>query len=182
MRNILNNLDLRLETERLILEPINEIHAAEMTSLLAHPDLHTYVPSDPPTLEKLKSRYKYWESRISPEEDELWLNWVGRLKTNGKLVGHFQAGVKTSLDASIAYTIGKDFQRQGLAYEGLAKILELLFETIKSKSVKAWIDTRNLASINLVKKLGMTEVEFIAKADHFKGSDSDEFVFGMMRS
>ena len=181
MKRILNNLELRIETERLILEPINESHAAEMTALLAHPDLHTYVPSDPPELEKLKSRYKYWESRISPEGDELWLNWVGCLKSNGKLVGHFQAGVKTSLEASIAYTIGKDFQRQGLAYEGLANILELLFKKINAKSVKAWIDTRNLASINLVKKLGMTQVEFIAKADHFKGSDSDEFVFGMMR-
>ena len=44
------------------------------------------------------------------------------------------------------------------------------------------MDARNLASINLVKNLGMTQVEFIAKADHFKVSDSDEFVFGIMRS
>ena len=153
-----------------------------MTVLLAHPDLHTYVPSDPPTLEMLKSEYKYWESRISPKEDELWLNWVGRLKSNGKLVGHFQAGVNASLEASIAYTIGKDFQRQGFAFEGFEKILDFLFEEISVKYVKAWIDTRNLASINLVKKLGMTQVELIVKADHFKGLDSDEFVFGMVRS
>jgi len=30
-----------------------------------------------------------------------------------------------------------------------------------------------------VKKLGMSEVGFVAKADHFKGSDSDEFIFGL---
>ncbi|MBP9708765.1 MAG: GNAT family N-acetyltransferase [Oligoflexales bacterium] len=59
--------------------------------------------------------------------------------------------------------------------------MELLFDKVAAKSVKAWIDTRNLASINLVKKLGMTQVEFIAKADHFKGTDSDEFVFRIVR-
>jgi ribosomal-protein-alanine N-acetyltransferase len=147
-------LKLHLETDRLILEPIGEIHASEMAALLADPDLHTFVPSDPPTLEQLKTQYKYWESRISPKEDELWLNWVGRLKSNSKIVGHFQAGVKASLEANIAYTIGKEFQRQGFAYEGLTKIIELLFEEITAGSVKAWIDTRNLASINLVKKNG----------------------------
>ncbi|MBP9708764.1 MAG: GNAT family N-acetyltransferase [Oligoflexales bacterium] len=114
----MNKLELRLETERLLLEPICENHAEDMAALLADPDLHTFVPSNPPTLEKLNSQYKYWESRISPQEDELWLNWVGRLKANGKIVGHFQAGVKTSLEANIAYTIGKDFQRQGFATRG----------------------------------------------------------------
>ena len=48
-----------MQTNRLILEPIREAHAIDMTVLLAHPDLHTYVPSDPPTLEMLKSEYKY---------------------------------------------------------------------------------------------------------------------------
>ncbi len=182
IRHILNDLELRIETDRLILEPICERHALDMTTLLSDPDLHTFIPSDPPTLEKLKSQYKYWESRISPKEDELWLNWVGRLKSNGRIVGHFQAGVKTSLEATIAYMIGKDFQRQGFAFEGLTKVIDLLFEGTRAKSVKAWIDTRNQASINLVKKLGMNQVEFIAKADHFKGSDSDEFVFELVRS
>ena len=175
----MNNLEISLETERLILEPICENHAEDMAALLADPDLHTFVPSSPPTLEKLKSQYKYWESRISPQEDELWLNWVGRLKANGKIIGHFQAGVKASLEANNAYSIGKEFQRQGFAYEGLTNFLKLLFEKIAAKSVKAWVDTRNLASINLVKKLGLIQIEIIAKADHFKGSDSDEFVFSI---
>ncbi|MCX6125103.1 MAG: GNAT family N-acetyltransferase, partial [Proteobacteria bacterium] len=126
------------------MEPVGEVHASDMAALLADPDLHTFIPSEPPTLEKLKSQYKYWESRISPQEDELWLNWIGRIKSNGKTVGHFQAGVKASLEASVAYTIGKEFQRQGFASEGLTKILDLLFEEITVRSVNAWIDTRNL--------------------------------------
>lgn len=156
-----------------------EKHAAEMVTLLAHPDLHTFVPTDPPQLDKLKSQYKYWEARISPQGDELWLNWIGRLKSNGQIVGHFQAGAKSSGESSIAYTIGKDYQRRGLAYEGLTTVIAFLFEHVQATSVKAWIDTRNEVSIALVRKLGMVQQDFIAKADHFKGKDSDEYVFGI---
>lgn len=181
MRQILNGLDLHLQTDRLILEPINENHARDMVGLLSDRALHTFVPSDPPTEEKLKAQYKYWELRISPQEDELWLNWIGRLKTTGEVVGHFQAGVKESLDCNIAYTIGTKFQRQGLAHEGLAEILTFLFNKVDAQTLKAWIDTRNFASIELVKKLGLTQTEFIAKADHFKGADSDESLFSLDR-
>ena len=177
LRHLLSRFTLTLETNRLILEPVNEAHAPEMVKLLADPDLHVFVPSNPPTLDKLRSQYKYWESRISPQEDELWLNWIARLKLDGKVVGHFQVGVAKSLTANIAYTVSKDFQRRGFASEGLAAIFDLLFDKLQAKSIKAWIDTRNEASIALVKKMGMTQVEFIAKADHFKGMDSDEYVF-----
>ena len=115
LRHLLSSSTLTLETNRLILEPVNEGHAPEMVKLLADPDLHVFVPSNPPTLDKLRSRYKYWESRISPQENELWLNWIARLKLDGKAVGPFQVGVAKSLIANIAYTVGKDFQRRGFA-------------------------------------------------------------------
>lgn len=177
IKNILPNLDINLETDRLVLEPILESHAQEMRLLLADPKLHTYVPTDPPTIDKLRSQYQFWEARISPSEDELWLNWIGRLKSSGQVIGHFQAGAKSNGEASIAYTIGKRYQRQGFAYEGLTTVIEFLFTQIHVAALKAWIDTRNDASIALVKKLGMTQIDFIPKADHFKGSDSDEYVF-----
>ena len=181
LQQLLDGLKLEIETKRLILEPIVESHAIELVELLAHPDLHTFVPSDPPVLEKLKDQYRYWERRISPKGDELWLNWAAKSKESGRIIGHFQAGMTVFREASIAYTVGKSFQRRGFAYESLSAILSFLFEKLGAKSVKAWIDTRNEASVCLVKKLGMVQVELIKNADHFKGADSDEFVFEISR-
>lgn len=43
---------LRIETDRLVLEPILPAHAKEMVVLLRAPDLYNFVPQDPPELGK----------------------------------------------------------------------------------------------------------------------------------
>ena len=169
--------DLLIITERLILEPVLPVHAEEMTKVLSSQALYNFVPQDPPVLEKLQRTYEIWSRRISPEKDELWLNWVARCKETNQLIGHFQAGYKGPEEASIAYTVGVPFQRKGFATEALQIILNFLQESLAARTVKAWIDTRNTPSIDLVKKLNMEQIEFIEKADHFKGCDSDEYIF-----
>jgi len=169
--------NMLLSTTRLVLEPVKSTHADEMAMVLSSEDLYKYVPQDPPDVEKLRKPYEFWESRISPEKDELWLNWVARLNDTRQLVGHFQAGYKGPEEISIAYTVGFNHQRRGYAAEALQAVLLFLKESLNAKSVKAWIDTRNNASIELVEKLVLEKVEIIKNADSFKGNSSDEFVY-----
>ena len=167
-----------LETERLCLEPIREHHASEMVTVLKAESLYDFIPSNPPTIEELISRYKMWEKNLAPDGSEIWLNWAARLKESGKLVGHFQSGIKVdSTESYIAYTVGAAFQRRGYSYEALKCLCTYLREQQNVKTIKAWIDTRNMASISLVSKLGMRQVAFVKDADRFKGNASDEYVF-----
>jgi len=168
---------LSLETKRLLLEPVLPSHAEEMSALLSSQELYKFVPQGPPNVEKLRQTYQIWSRRISPEEDELWLNWVARWNGTKRLIGHFQVGYKGPEEVSIAYTVGIEYQRKGFAKEALQAIFAFLKGSMNAQTVKVWIDTRNIASINLVRKLNMKQIEFIKNADHFKGSDSDEYVF-----
>lgn len=170
---------LIIRTDRLVLEPIKVTHANEMVTVLSDLQLYDFIPQDPPDLGKLEKTYEVWARRISPDKTELWLNWAARWKDSDKLIGHFQVGYKPD-EASIAYTVGLNFQRRGFALEALQEIIRFLKESLRCKTIKAWIDTRNKPSIELVKKLGMSQVNFIPKADHFKGADSDEFVFELV--
>lgn len=163
----------------MILEPIFVSHATELYQLFSDPELHTFVPTEVPTLEAQTERCLKWSRRISPKGDELWLNWAARLKTDGRIIGHFQAGVSVNLNASIGYVIGRPWQKQGYANEGLKSVLLLLKETFHIWTAKAWIDTRNQASIGLIESLGFDRREFIKNADHFKGSNSDEWLYGL---
>jgi ribosomal-protein-alanine N-acetyltransferase len=119
----------------------------------------------------------FWGKRISPDGNEIWLNWAARLTETGALIGHFQAGIKEGTESNLGYTVGKHHQKKGYASEALQTILLFLKMEMGLESIKAWIDTRNTASIKLVEKIGMTKIGTIKKADHFKGSDSDEFVY-----
>jgi RimJ/RimL family protein N-acetyltransferase len=166
-----------LKTARLILEPITRQHTQELVTLFSDPELHRYVPFEAPTLEQQLERCQRWEKRISPDETEVWLNWASRLTQSGKVIGHFQAGIKADQIASIGYVVSAEYQNQGIGTEALQSVFDFLRDQMRVIEIKAWSDTRNLASHRLAQKMGMTQVELIKDADSFKGSTSDEFVF-----
>ena len=171
---------LLLDSRRLNLEPITEIHAQELCELFHDPDLHHFVPFEPISLEKQKERCARWAKRRSPDGTEIWLNWAGRDKASGQVIAHFQAGVRENGVASIGYLVARAFQGKGYATEGLQTVFRFLHEAMGVSEIKAWSDSRNEASHRLAKKLGMKQVEFIKNADFFKGSTSDEFVFSLV--
>jgi RimJ/RimL family protein N-acetyltransferase len=173
----INDSLLQFETPRLVMEPITASHAPEMALLLADPQLFEFLPSDPPSVNELAKLYGYWEARRSPDGSELWLNWAGRRTDTNDVVGHFQAGVESDGSASIAYTVGLRHQRRGFATEAMSAVCDLLDQFLRVHTIRAWIDTRNAASINLVQRIGLRKNQYIENADNFKGSPSHEYVF-----
>lgn len=171
-----------LNTPRLCLEPITQNHAVELCELFSDSALHVYIPLEAPTLEQQIERCRRWENRRSPDRKELWLNWAGRENSSEKVIAHLQAGLNQDGVASIGYVVAREFQGKGLAMEALEAIFAYLRDTLCTREIKAWSDTRNVASHRLAKRMGMTQVGFIKDADHFKGSSSDEFVFSRVFS
>ena len=166
------------DSEHLSMELIHRGHAVQAIDVLSDKLLYTYIPRNPPILEDLERQYRFWERRDSPDETEYWLNWVIFLRTTRECVGTVQIGIdKQKREGSIAYMIGRNFQGRGYGTESVRAMLEHCQSHYGVQCFKAWIDTRNGASIRLVQKLGMKQVEFIEKADHFDGEDSDEYVF-----
>lgn len=171
-----------LETERLRLEPLSESHAAALFPLLSDPRMYAFIPQDPPEdLEALASRYRFLESRRSPEGDEEWLNWAVRSKAaDGTCLGTVQATIRSDRRAQIAYEIGVPYWRRGYATEACARLIRELFD---EGVVEIWaeLDTRNVASIRLLERLGFIRGGLRRNADHFKGSDSDEWTYALSR-
>ncbi len=166
-----------LNTTRLTLDPITENHAEELWELFRDPELHHFVPFEPQPLEKQRERCAKWAKRRSPDRNEIWLNWIAKDKNASHVVGHFQVGIKQDGVASIGYIVGSVHQNKGYSTEALEAIFRYLRDSLGVQEVKAWSDTRNIASHRLARKLGMLQVEFIKDADFFKGATSDEYVF-----
>jgi [ribosomal protein S5]-alanine N-acetyltransferase len=62
---------------------------------------------------------------------------------------------------SIGYTIDADFHRQGYGYEILVELLKYLKANFKQKSILAKVFIPNIASINLLVKLGFKKIGII---------------------
>ena len=175
--------EARLETPRLILEPILPAHAPMLNESLQDEVLYRFVPQDPPpSLEALTDRYDFLSARRSPDGREAWLNWAVREKHSGDYVGTLEATVEEDPLAFIAYMVFVPYQRRGFAAEACRRLLEHLLDDYRVGVVVAEIDTRNSASIALVESLGFEQVGFQRDADHFKGSTSDEYRYEIKES
>lgn len=175
------NGELPFETERLVLEPLRETHAAELFGVYSDPAMYSFIPQEPPpSLEALASRYRLLETRRSPDEAEQWLNWVVRLKSTRSCIGSVQITLSQDGRAQLAYDIGVPYWRQGYGTEACARVIEALF-AIGVTEFSAELDTRNTASIRLLERLGFERSALKRDADFFKGASSDEWTFSLKR-
>ncbi|MEO7018804.1 MAG: GNAT family N-acetyltransferase [Ktedonobacteraceae bacterium] len=165
-----------LETPRLLLEPLQLSHALVLYEHLQTDAIYEYIPENcPVSLDALTARYQRLCSRISPDEQEAWLNWAVRLRKEDRYVGTLQATVCPDATAYLAYIFFPAFWRQGYAKEGCGRILNLLFDDYHIQKVVAEIDMRNMASIKLIESLGFQRVATTLHADFFKGTTSHEY-------
>lgn len=116
-----------IETERLVLAPLEVGDAGEMVGVLSDPSLYAFTGGKQPSLDELTAQYRV-QVAGSGRDSEVWLNWIVRLGEGGTAVGFVQATV-TNDGADMAWVIGADWQRQGFAVEAAAAMKKWLDES-----------------------------------------------------
>jgi ribosomal-protein-alanine N-acetyltransferase len=173
-----------LETERIKLEPLKRHHANYLYPLFQDSRIYCYIPQNPPiSLAWLQQRYQKLESRLSPNNEEAWLNWAVRLKQviPPQYVGRVEASILQNRAAKIAYEFVPQFWGNGYATEACQYVLQLLFADYSVNEALAIVDTRNEASIRLLERLGFEQIGFQADADFFKDSPSHEYTYHCLK-
>ncbi len=120
-------------TERLEMLPLEAGHAEPMAAVLGDPALHRYIGGAPETPAGLRARYERLVAG-APEPGVTWLNWVIRLRAEGRLAGTVQATVRdggaggglgsgpgvapgAASYAEVAWVVGTLWQGRGIAKE-----------------------------------------------------------------
>ncbi|MGZ5129301.1 MAG: GNAT family N-acetyltransferase [Actinomycetota bacterium] len=146
---------MRIATMRLDLIPITPDDADDLFPVLADTELGRFTGEDPPDdVEALRGRFAFWSSRRSPDDDELWLNWVVRRREDGRAVGHLQATVGQG-DAAIAWVIGTVYQRRGFATEAGRALTGWLHDALGVPVVNGCIHPDNVASQTAAARIGL---------------------------
>ena len=115
-----------LQAGDLRLEPEHPRHAEEMFVVLSDPAIYEYENEPPPSVYALRGGYERRQSRLSPDGEEVWLNWVVRLGT-GEAIGYVQATLRPDGQAAVAYEFNSRYWGRGLASQAQrAKMLELV--------------------------------------------------------
>jgi len=144
-------------TERLDLEPLAVAHATELAPLLDDTRLHEFTGGAPLSTAALAARYARLAERRSPGGDQVWGNWVMRLRGTGAAVGTVQAtlpaGGPAAGPAEVAWVVAHAAQGCGYAKEAAGSLVGRLSRA--GWTVTAHIHPGHLASQRVARAAGL---------------------------
>ncbi|MFG3040574.1 GNAT family N-acetyltransferase [Streptomyces sp. NPDC048330] len=143
-------------TARLELRPLRVEHADEMAVVLGDPRLHAFIGGEPDDTERLRARYRRMTAG-SPRPDEVWLNWVVRLRDEDRLVGTVQATV-VGRTAEIAWVVGVPWQGRGIAREAVGALVDRL-SAGPVDALVAHIHPDHIASAAVARSAGLSPTD-----------------------
>lgn len=144
-----------LQAGDLRLEPEHPRHAEEMFVVLSDPAIYEYENEAPPSVYALRGGYERRQSRLSPDGEEVWLNWVVRLGT-GEAIGYVQATLRPDGQAAVAYEFNSRYWGRGLASQALRAMMLELVERYQTRDFWAVLKRVNLRSQRLLQRAGLT--------------------------
>jgi RimJ/RimL family protein N-acetyltransferase len=151
------DVDQGWRTERLDLEPLAVAHAAELAPLLDDIRLHEFTGGAPLGTAALAARYARLAERRSPGGDQIWGNWVMRLRGTGAAVGTVQAtlpaGGPAAGPAEVAWVVAHAAQGCGYAKEAAYSLVRRLSQA--GWTVVAHIHPGHLASQRVAQAAGL---------------------------
>jgi RimJ/RimL family protein N-acetyltransferase len=153
----------RLDSERLVLEPLRPEHAEELAPILDDTSLHRFTGGQPASTEKLRARFERQVVGHSADGTEQWRNWTVRLRSSGQAIGTLQATVRPCGErtvAEIAWVVGVVYQGQGFAKEAAAEMVSWL-RARGISSVAARIHPRHDASMAVARSVGLAPTDVV---------------------
>ena len=141
------------------------------------------------------AQYQSWEAPYSLEDatasvegfstgDPLAPGWFQyAIDLDGELIGDIGLNLDDNLmQAEIGFTLAPQYQGKGYATEAVRGLLNHLFVERNLQRVSAECDARNLASAQLLRRLGFREEGLRLANTWFKGEWTDDLFFGLLRS
>lgn len=153
-------------TSELVLEPLTAAHAEVMFGVLADPEIYRYLDHlPPPSPDYLHALYSKLERRKSPDDSQLWLNWVVRLPEQAP-IGYVQATIASPSSAWIAFVLSSKHWGRGFGRQATLAMVEHLTSAFGVKQFMATVEADNKRSIRLLERLAFRSATAHDAAPH----------------
>ncbi|MDQ1165279.1 GNAT family N-acetyltransferase [Flavobacterium sp. SORGH_AS_0622] len=169
-----------VETERLILDEVNDGDVKEVFELRSNPETMKYIPR--PLVKDYEDAMEHIKMIKEKIENNTGINWAIRLKDNSKLLGiiGFYRLQPENYRAEIGYIILPEFQGKGLVPEAVTRLIKFGFEDLRLHSIEAVIDPENYASEKVLQKCGFTKEAHLREAEFYEGKFLDKVIYSLL--
>ncbi|MGW8251027.1 MAG: GNAT family N-acetyltransferase [Anaerolineales bacterium] len=176
-------MSLKLETERLLLRPLRMKDAVLFSEYRSDPQVARYQGWTTP-FSLVQARQFIREMKtVLPGTPGQWFQLAIELKKERQMIGDcaFVILEKDAMQAEIGFTLAQPYQGQGYASEAVRRLLTYLLVENNLHRVRANCDEENLASANLLERVGMRREAHFIKSLWFKGRWSSEYWYAILR-
>lgn len=173
----------RLETARLVIRPLTADDAGSLFAYRSDPDVYAFQGWAPVTLADAHAFLAPMLELDAPMPGQ-WFQVGLCLRESGELIG--DCGICLSADmprhAEFGITIRPGQQKCGFAREALHAVIDYLFSTLHLHRISASVDPRNVASVALLKSIGMRQEAHFVQSYWSKGEWADDLAFALLQS
>ncbi len=173
---------LPIETDRLVLRQFDVDDLESLLIFHGDDEAVRYVPYEPRdrvALEPVLAR-KIAGVTLQEENDRLELAVIR--KDTGELIGDVLLALRAPEHGTleVGYIFSPAHAGQGFATEAVRALLDLAFGELGARRVVARVDTRNAASMALLRRLGVRQEAQLVENEWFKGELSSEADFAVL--
>lgn len=111
-----------------------------------------------------------------------WFQRAIRLRDSGELIGDLGINLPAEAESSVEFgiSIATGWQGQGLAVEALEALFAHVFHAWQRHRIHASVDPRNLASMAMLRAMGMRQEAHHRESLWFHGEWADDVIFAML--
>lgn len=158
----------RLETERLLLRPLEMSDLADFATMMAHPDVYPMMGfARTPSGEKRARTLEEWRPRLAYRVAQLaWEGfgeWAIIWRATGVFVGVvglqcylLDQGARATPEIELFYGLEREWWDQGIMREATSAVARYAFETLKLPRLTSVCFRENVRSANVMRRVGMT--------------------------
>jgi RimJ/RimL family protein N-acetyltransferase len=177
------SLTFPIQTDRLILRYFTQLDIAAFSAYRSDPEVARYQGWDAPYSREQAAQFVAEMISTTPGQPGQWFQIAIELKASAVLIGDcaFQRLLEDGAQAEIGFTLARPFQGQGYAAEAVRCLIDTLFKNFGLHRIRANCDPSNLASIHLLRKVGMRHEGRFLESLWFKGYWASEDWFAILR-
>lgn len=180
------NLKLRfdpfpvLETARLLIRDCTHDDVVEVMNLRSDMDAMRYL--DRPKTHTLEQAHELIQRMQDTMANEEGMGWAICLKDDPKLIGTigFYRLKKENFRGEIGYMILPAYWKQGYMTEALTAVIDFGFRQMGLHTIEADINPENVASRQLLLKLGFEKEAYFRQNFYFEGNFLDSEIYGLV--
>jgi ribosomal-protein-alanine N-acetyltransferase len=171
-----------IESERLLVRIIAESDLPSLLEVNSSEEVTALLPYA--TWRSMADADAWFQRMKGIQATGLALQFVVALKSTGTPIGtcllfRFEEG---SARAELGYVLGRAQWGQGFMQEALEALIGNAFSIMGLRRLEAEVDTRNLASARLLKKIGFAKEGLLRQRWVAKGEVRDVEIYGLLRS